>query len=359
MPEFTCLTIDDTDTLRDRLSAAARTGIDTEFMREKTYFPQLCLIQVAIETRLYCIDPLVSASPDAFWTSLLAPAWVLHSGRQDLEVVYQSAGRLPDSVFDTQVAAALLGYPPQTGYANLVAELFDVQLAKSQTRADWTHRPLSEAALAYAAEDVEHLLPARNVLSERLEDLGRLDWAIEDSADLLDTALYRVDIDGAVDRVKGARNMRGQARRAAAGLARWREQKAEASDRPRQWVLRDAVLLEMAAASPRTRQSLTNIAGMPAATARRAGDELLQILADARAASDDYTPPARPDEEQKALMKRLQKQVARCASDLGIAAEVLAPRKELSAALTGDRDTRVFRGWRRRVIGDDLLAMLD
>jgi hypothetical protein len=217
---------------------------------------------------------------------------------------------------------------------------------------------LPAAALDYAAEDVEHLLPACRVLSERLEARGRLAWATEDSARLLDPALYRSDADNAVERVKGARSLRGRARRAAVGLASWRERTAEQSDRPRQWILRDAVLLEIATADPASRAALAEIAGLPAATARRAGDELLGILHGARASRDDYEPPARPDEAEKALMKAMQQKVAKHAVELDIAAEVLAPRKDLSAALAGKRDVRVFSGWRRQVIGDELLQML-
>ena len=182
--------------LSTSLSSQSRVGIDTEFMRERTCFSQLCLVQVSIGDDIYCIDPL-GESPDdsdtsaaSFWQTLMQVPWVLHSGRQDIEVVSQSARRFPESVFDTQVAAALLGYAPQMGYAGLVAELFDVQLAKSHTRADWSRRPLSDAVLQYAAEDVLYLLPAYEMLKERLQKLGRLSWAEDDSADLLQPSLY-------------------------------------------------------------------------------------------------------------------------------------------------------------------------
>lgn len=358
MPEFVTIDIDRTEPLLDAIASAPRIGIDTEFMREKTFFAQLCLIQVALGERIHCIDPLAGEPPAGFWPALLEPTWVLHAGRQDLEVVYQAAGRLPGTVFDTQIAAALLGYPPQSGYAGLVADLFEVTLDKSHTRTDWSRRPLSTAAFHYAAEDVEHLLPAREVLCERLERRGRLEWARQDAKELLDPALYRSDVDNAVERLKGARHLRGRARRAAVGLARWRERAAEKFDKPRQWILRDALLLELAVADPTSRRDLAGIAGMPPATARRLGGELLDILKEARESTDDYEPPARPDEEQKALLKAMQQEVAGRAAELGISAEIIAPRKELSAALTGDRDVRVFRGWRRELVGDDLLHML-
>ncbi|MGB5244976.1 MAG: ribonuclease D [Woeseia sp.] len=342
------------------LAGAAQIGVDTEFMREKTYYAQLCLVQFSVGEDLWCADPLGAEDLSAFWDALLAPGWVLHSGRQDFEVVVQSAGRLPTQVFDTQVAAALLGHAPQMGYANLVAELFNVQLEKSHTRADWSRRPLSAAELKYAAEDVAWLLPAYEELRSRLAERDRLSWAEQDSADLLDPTLYVTAAGTAIDRVKGARNLQGRARRAAVRLAEWRERRAEQSDKPRQWVLRDAVLLEMAVSNPRSSAALGQIDGMQAGTVRRAGDELLELLRDADAADDEpYTAPARPDEAQKKLLKMLQKKVTACAQELGIAAEVLAPRRELLAAIDGAREERVLRGWRRDVIGLELLELLE
>lgn len=359
MPEFQLISLDQAADVGEQLLRQERIGIDTEFMRESTYFPQLCLIQVAIDEQLFCIDPLDSASPGGFWDALHAPQWVLHSGRQDLEVMSQVAGQLPARVFDTQIAAALLGYAPQLGYANLVADLFDVQLAKTQTRADWSRRPLAPAALDYAAEDVEHLLPAADALTDRLKAAGRLDWALADCADLLDPALYRIDPENAVDRIKGARALSGHARSAAVALADWRERKAHTTNRPRQWILRDAVLLDIAASAPSSKAEIAAIRDLPASTARRHAEEFLAILEAARTSEDGYQPPGRPDEKQKAAMKAMQKKVASCAKELDIAAEVIAPRRELAAALQGDLSGRVFRGWRRELIGDDLLELVD
>jgi len=359
MPEFQLIPLEQAMELGERLLKQERIGIDTEFMRESTYFPQLCLIQVAIGEQLFCIDPLDTESPGGFWDALHAPAWVLHSGRQDLEVMSQVAGQLPASVFDTQIAATLLGHAPQLGYANLVADLFDVKLAKTQTRADWSRRPLAPAALDYAAEDVEHLLPAADALTDRLRAAGRLDWAQADCADLLDPALYRIDPETAVDRIKGAQGLGGHARRAAVALADWRERTAHDMNRPRQWILRDAVLLDLAASAPTSTADIAAIRDLPASTARRHAREFLAILESTRTAQDSYQPPARPDEKQKAAMKAMQKKIASCAKELDIAAEVIAPRRELAAALHGDFTGRVFRGWRRDLIGDELLELVD
>ncbi|MEL7186249.1 MAG: ribonuclease D, partial [Pseudomonadota bacterium] len=211
MPDYSF--VDQPDTLSRHLENSSRLGIDTEFMREKTYFAQLCLIQISSPDGIWCVDPLTSNGIQEFWDSLLAREWVVHSARQDIEVIYQAADAMPAAIFDTQVAAALLGMPAQVGYAGLMNELFDVEMAKSHTRADWTKRPLPEAYLQYAAEDVEYLLPAADILMERLDRQNRLQWAVEDSALLLDPQLYDISGDLAIDRLKGARNFRAAAAR--------------------------------------------------------------------------------------------------------------------------------------------------
>jgi len=351
--------VDQPDSLGQMLSRQEHVGVDTEFMRERTYFAQLCLVQVATTDELFCVDPLTENSQENFWRELFARDWILHSARQDIEVIFQTAGSMPASIFDTQVAAGFLGYPAQMGYAGLVRDLFNVDMAKSHTRADWTKRPLREAYLEYAAEDVEHLLPAYERLGERLDDEGRLEWALEDSRLLLDPRLYDIGADQALDRLKGARNFRGRKRAAAARLASWREREAIDRNRPRQWILRDAVLLEIAYRLPGSQAELAAIEGMPPKLLNRAGKELLQAVAAASADEHDYSPPRPPDEGQKALLKEMQARVQKCADELGIAAEMIASRRELADVIvSGSRDSRLFSGWRRDIIGSDLQALM-
>ncbi len=339
----------------------SRIGVDTEFVRERTYFAELCLVQFTAGEQIVCADALGLVDDDVrtqFWEPLMRPEWVLHSARQDIEVVYQSAGVMPRRVLDTQIAAALVGYPPQMGYASLVAELFDVELPKSHTRADWSKRPLKPTLLEYAAEDVQYLLPAWDRLAERLEAAGRLDWAIEDSAALLDERLYVVEPSAAIERVKGAGRLTGQARAALAALAAWREKEALSRNRPRQWILRDPVLVDLALRRPSSQRELGQVDGLPDKTRQRHGSRILELLAGA-GSDDGYRPPAPPDEAQKRALKQMQRRVARVADELGIAAELLAPKKELSAAMLGARDSRVFNGWRRDVIGAELEGLLE
>jgi ribonuclease D len=357
MPEFKF--VDQPDTICDELTKHDRVGVDTEFMREKTFFAELCLIQIASGESIHCVDPLAGNPMQAFWESLMRPTWILHSGRQDIEVVYQAAKCMPGSIFDTQVAAGLLGHAPQMGYANLVKELFDVEIPKAHTRADWTRRPLSDDYLHYAAEDVEYLLPACDILTERLDKQDRLAWVEQDSALLLNPALYDIDPELAIDRLKGARNLKGTRRAAAARLAAWRETEALRANRPRQWIAKDTVLTDLAKIMPATMADLEKIEGLQAGLVRRVGRDILAAIAASASDGSDYQPPGPPDEEQKSLLVSMQKQVADCAADLGLAAETLASKRDLSAVIVGgNRESRVLNGWRRELNGDQLLTLL-
>jgi ribonuclease D len=351
--------VDEPGSITRRLHDLTVLGVDTEFIREKTFFAGLCLVQVAAPDHIYCIDPLAGNPMQPFWDEAFGKTWVVHSARQDIEVIFQSSGAMPARLFDTQIAAAFLGMQPQVGYAGLVKELFGVEIPKSHTRADWSQRPLPDALLHYAVEDVEYLLPAYERLRERLDEAGRLEWAEQDSALLLDESLYAFDETQAVKRLKGAQNLRGQRRSAAERLAVWRENEAARRNRPRQWIMRDNVLLDIAVALPRTLADLRGIEGMPAKLVNRAGDKLLAEVARSASDSHDYQPPPAPNDQQKKLLKSMQKTVAACAGDLGISPELLAPRKELATAiLHGRSDSRVFQGWRRELIGERLLRLL-
>ena len=357
MPDYSF--VDHPDNIRQDISGHARLGVDTEFMREKTYFAQLCLIQISTNDAIFCVDPLVENGQGEFWEALLATSWVVHSARQDIEVIYQTVGTMPSEIFDTQIAAGLLGMPAQVGYAGLVKDLFDVEMAKSHTRADWTRRPLSEAVLDYAAEDVLYLLPAAEILSEGLDKKNRLDWARQDSALLLDPLLYDVAGSQAVDRLKGARNFRGAKRAAAVSLAAWREEEAIRRNRPRQWIIRDNVLLDIAYQLPTSEKQLAGIEGISPKLVGRAGRQLIEAVGASKDDKSGYEPPRPPDEEQKTLLKKMQALVAECAKDLDLAAETVASKRELSAVIiSGNRDTRVFSGWRRDLIGERLLQLL-
>lgn len=357
MPAFTY--VDQPDRVAINFDQQSIIGVDTEFMREKTFFSQLCLVQLATRDDIYCVDPLAGNEMSSFWQAIDTCKWVLHSARQDIEVVYQTAKFMPANIFDTQIATGLLGYAPQMGYAGLIKELFDVELAKSHTRANWATRPLRDEYLEYAAEDVEYLLPAHDELMTRLDKLGRTQWAEWDSHLMLQPSLYDIDPDKAIARLKGARNLRGRQRAAAKRLTAWREQEAMTRDRPRQWILRDNVLVDIAFRLPSEIAELARIDSMPPKLLHRAGDAIVSAVAESAQDASDYRPPGPPDEEQKLLLKKMQSMVAECANDLGIAAEIIASKKELSAVInSGNLDSRVFGGWRKELIGDQLTTLV-
>lgn len=347
-----------------RLSECAWIVLDTEFLREKTYYPKLCLVQVASADEVACIDPL--ALPDlAPLLALLADpsiTKVLHSARQDMEIFYHLAGTPPAPVFDTQVAAPLLGFADQIGYANLVRELTGVTLDKLHTRADWSQRPLSAEQLRYAAEDVIHLVTVYRELHARLEARGRLDWLADDFRQLSDPALYAAHPEQAWRRIRGINRLRGASLAILQALAAWREQQAQRVDRPRGWLLKDEVMIDIARHKPDTLQALGNIRGTSEGLLKRSGTELLELVS--RAAQTRPVPlpddgeRVRLDERQQALVDVMMAVVRITALENELNPAMLASRKQLEALLGGDSSGGVMQGWRRKLVGERLQRLL-
>ncbi|MFO1356480.1 MAG: ribonuclease D [Gammaproteobacteria bacterium] len=338
--------------------------LDTEFARTDTFRPRLCLIQAGTPAGLFCIDTLAGLDLAALWQLIAAPGRekVLHAAKQDIEVLLLCFGTVPAPLFDTQVAAALLGHPPQAGYASLVEAEIGVRLDKGQTRTDWSRRPLSAAQIDYAGNDVAWLPELAGRLRGRLISAGREAWALEDSAALLDPALYGLQPERAWERLGGLEFQPPAVQARARRLAAWREQRADSSNRPRQWILADPLLLALATTRPRDAAGLEAL-GLPAGLVRHSGAALLAELA--RADEDlgagrlpAAVQQARPTATDNGQVKRLGAVVQKVAGELGIAPEVLATRSDLAALLRGARDLRPLRGWRRAVIGETLLAAL-
>ena len=351
--------------LADLLAGWPATGLlalDTEFMRERTFHPRLCLVQLEVAGRVLLVDPLAIPGLPALVSPLVDPrrVKVLHAARQDLEALLPVTGRPLAPVFDTQLAAGLLGFPAQIGYGELVRRLLGIELHKGHTRTDWTRRPLSREQLIYAAEDVAHLPALAELLEERLTAAGRRGWLDEDAAALVDPALYRTDPEQAWRRLRGLERLDPQGRAIARALAGWRERRALARDLPRGWILADAALLELARLRPRTRSQLADLEALPRGTVEKQGDALLAAIAAAAISEDDLDSNGaeRPDAGQRQQLKALQQRLAGIAGELDIAPEVLATRRELAALTRGNRDLPVLAGWRRSVIGEPLLAAL-
>jgi ribonuclease D len=342
--------------------AGATLALDTEFVRERTYYPKLCLIQAAVGDDIVLVDALAIPDGGALARELAAAGRpkLLHAARQDIEALLPLTGAPLSPVFDTQQAAALLGFAAQVGYAELVRQLLGVELEKGHARTDWARRPLSPEQLAYAADDVRYLPPLAAELESRLAAAGRRAWLDEESSALRDISLYRVEPEDAWRRLKGLDRLDAAASGAARALAAWRERRAMARDLPRGWVLPDEAIYELAAARPRTREALARIASVPAGTASRAGDQLLAAIAAAAGPAQprEAEDAGRPGPEQLRLQKALQKELTTIAVELGIQPEILATRRELSAIARGARDVPALSGWRKGVVGEKLLAVV-
>jgi len=358
------------------LAAAARPweargalALDTEFVRERTFFPRLGLVQLADGAAVTLVDPLAVADLSPLLAALRAPGpvKVLHSASEDLEVFYRAWGIVPAPLFDTQIAAALAGIGPSLGYQRLVQTLLGVELPKGETRTDWLARPLSAAQLAYAAEDVVHLPPLYELLSAELERLGRLAWAHEDSAALA-AGLSRLDEDPqrAYLRLRGAGRLTRRQLASLRALAAWREGEARRRDLPRNFVLREELLLGLATRRPATAGELERVPSFDVRQAARDGAVWLELIRAAEALPADELPPEPDRLPVTPAFKRLEAElraiVAQRAAALGLPNEVLASRRNLdsllkSAALDPEpRLPRALAGWRREVVGEDLLA---
>jgi ribonuclease D len=346
--------------LAARLAGEPAIGLDTEFLRERTYYAQLCLLQIAWASGAACIDPLAVSDLSALQTPLCTSATVkvLHASRQDLEVLLAAVGPVRP-LFDTQLAAALAGEPAQIGYAELVRRLLGQALAKAHTRTDWSRRPLSSEQIEYALDDVRYLLPLKNALEERLDRLGRLPWLAEELAALENPATLSVDPEQAWRRLRGPGGLDPGRQRLLRALAAWRERRALARNRPRGWILDDVLLREIVLRVPRTLQALGALEGMPPALLERSGDELLECVraADIPEPAPPVTRPP-PDPNLNALLKKLAAIQRATAAELGLSPEVLATRRDLEQLAAGREAAQVLTGWRRAVLGERLLAAL-
>ena len=343
------------------LASAAAIGLDTEFLRERTYRPQLCLVQVAGPSGCACIDPLggTDLSPLVPVLGAGGPIKILHAARQDLEVLWPLAGPVAP-LFDTQVAAALTGLPPQVGYADLVQRLLGVVLDKSHTRTDWSRRPLSEAQLSYAIEDVRHLAALRESLLERLDQLGRVGWLNEEMATLATGENLFLDPERAHERLKGLAELDPARRQLGQALAAWRERRAAERDRPRSWILDDAGLRALIATAPRDLDALRRLPELAPGFIDHSGPEVLDCIQGL--GLPPRLPPLpgrpRPDPALTEGVKRLGSVVREVAQALDLAAELLATRRDLEALARGEREVPPMLGWRRAVVGEPLLAAL-
>jgi ribonuclease D len=339
-----------------RLAGSRRLALDTEFMRERTYYAELAFVQVADDTGIALIDPLAAIDRTMLGALLAAPgqAKVLHAARQDIEVLLPLTGAPLAPVFDTQVAAALVGFAPQVGYGDLIADELGVVLDKSQARTDWTRRPLTPAQLTYAADDVRFLLPLAARLEDRLAALGRLAWFHEDAALLAEPGLYRLDPADAWQRFKAIETLPPREQLRLRALAAWRESRAMRRNLPRGWVLSDDAARAIARTAPANLAALTALEVMSPGAVDKLGGEILAALAEAATSPLDaivQRTDGRPAPEERERLRRLGERVKQVAGGLAIAPEVLATQRDLRRLVRGEPLVAVLRGWRLAELG--------
>jgi ribonuclease D len=357
----------------ERARSAGRFGVDTEFVGEGRYRTLLCVIQLVVsdgaDLEVMVLDPLDDAIDLRPLANLLADprvAVVVHAGRQDVALLRRHLRSEVTSIFDTQVAAGFAGLPAQAGYETLLREVLGVRVQKTASYTRWDRRPLDTEQLAYAREDVLHLLELATALERRLRDAGRLSWALEECRFLEGVSDAR-DVDGVFARLPRVNALTPGSRAIARELVRWREEMAERQDRPVTTVLHDAALVELAKRAPRTPEQLDHIRGVNPGSLRRRGGDLLAAIAHGAtlppipATVERHEPSAPVDGPQIALAEAF---VRARALEAGLAYELIAARADLSAIVvsvrTGRRepDVRTLSGWRRELVGEELLALL-
>jgi len=359
--------ITDSGQLRSLCGTLAKSdwlAIDTEFIREKTYYPRLCLIQVATDEAVACVDPLRIDDISPLLEVIYDPAItkIMHAARQDLEILFHLRGNLPHPLFDTQIAATVLGQGEQVGYGNLVKAVLNVELDKAHARTDWSRRPLDAEQLEYAADDVRYLGELYRRQRDELDDLGRSHWLDEDFAQLTDPGTYRPAPRDMWKRLKGSNRLRGIQLAVLRELAAWREEQAIASDRPRRWIVKDDVLLDLARQMPESTERMSRIRGLEPAVLRRHGATLAQLIRNGREMPRDRWPTlprkARLRPEEESVVDALAAIVRQRGLEQAVSPAVIATRRDLECLIQGDRDVSVMHGWRASLVGSDLEAFL-
>ena len=362
------------DQVVEAARASGSVGLDTEFMREKTYRAQLCLVQIASPGNISVVDPLLRLDLTPVAKLLADPdvEVILHAGRQDLELFYDEFKVIPANVFDIQIAAGFAGLGASLSYGSLVKSVLGVSLEKGESYTDWCRRPLTARQMEYAADDVRWLLDSANKIKDRLRQLGRLDWALEEMRPLSDRASYELDLDELWRRVSGRGNLSGKQLSVLREVARWREEEAMKRNLPRGWLVKDATLVEIARRQPSTPEKLGRIRGFNSREVQKSGNGIIEAVRNgqSRPAPETARAPKREDQVRARLIGGLADVVVRTRAEAaGIAPELVATRGDVESLLLHlfagkDVDSaqdghRLLQGWRRGLAGDAVVALAE
>jgi len=362
------LTITTTDALAafcKKLEKAPFVAVDTEFMRETTYWPILCLIQAASPTDAACIDPLAEGLDLAPFLALLTNdkvEKVFHAARQDVEI-FNNLGAMPNPLFDTQIAAMAGGFGEQVAYDSLVRSMLKTDLDKSSRFTDWARRPLSESQLSYALADVTHLATLYPLLKDKLDKGGRLSWVKGDMASLVDPALYDSDPQNAWKRLK-PKKLTHKYLSVLKSVAAWRETVAQERDQPRGRILKDDAIDELATQAPTDADGLNRLRSVPKGFAgSKFGPGLLEAIREGLANPEKTAPQVEarkppPPQGAGATVELLKVLLKARAEDSGVASKLIATVSDLEAIAADDEaDTPALQGWRYEAFGEDALKL--
>jgi len=359
----------DEETLAKVARAARESGVlalDTEFMREKTYYAKLCLLQFGAGDGAWIVDPFVVSDlgPIAEVLADRSVVKVMHAGGQDVEILTRLLGTPPAPVFDTQVAATLAGFPAQVGYARLVKDLYDVDIDKSDTYSDWSRRPLTPAQIEYALADVVHLSRMYLQLKGKLEAEGRLAWLQADFERLSDPATYEVVPEEQFRRIKRVTSLSRRQMGVLQQAAAWREREAQRRDLPRRWVLSDETLIEVARRQPKDASALGELRGLNVRSLGDGGKGLLAAVLTGLALPDTELPriTKRPRTvvDIEGVVELMGALVRVQAAAHGVAVPLLATRADLERLAGGERDeSPLLQGWRKSLVGDALVDLAE
>ena len=346
------------------IAKGASFAIDTEFMREKTYYPQLCLIQIAGNGIVFAIDPLVDdLDLHGLWDLLDNPyvTKVFHAGRQDVEIFYHLTGRIPRTIFDSQIAAMVCGLGDQVGYDKLVKHFLNKQIDKSSRFTDWSKRPLSNKQIAYALDDVIHLEKIYPMLLSALEKDNKLDWITGEVAKLTALDTYQIDPETIYKRIKIKTNKPNTLNRLKY-LAAFRERECQKRDLPRNRFIKDETLMDLAATGPTSLEALSKIRGLGNQKQGWLANQLLDVIkkADAsdKASWPVIAPTTRKERPPVAVLELLRVLLKHVSDQSGIAPRLIASAADLEElALSDDKNQPVLQGWRGEVFGQKALDL--
>jgi len=355
----------DLEAFCERLKAAEYITVDTEFMREKTFWPKLCLVQIGGPEEAAAVDPLADGIDLSPLFRLMADPGVLkvfHAARQDVEIFYNLTGEIPKPLFDTQIAAMVCGFGDSVGYETLISRLAGARVDKSSRFTDWSARPLTERQLVYALSDVTHLRPAYEKLKRRLARTGREHWLEEEVAVLTDPATYRVEPEEAWKRLK-VRTDKPRFLAILKEVAAWREREAQRKDLPRSRILRDEALLEIASHSPTSVDDLARTRGLGRSVAEgRWGTEMLAAVERGIATPAEDCPTGEPRIELPPgltpIVELLRVLLKMKCEDEQVASKLVANLGDLEAIAADDNAAvPALKGWRRELFGEAALAL--